>query len=72
MPVPKVRTSRSKRNMRRSHHALSSPALSLCSNCGSVVRPHSVCDACGFYKGKQVMPAKRVPMSVGDNLDLEG
>lgn len=60
MPVPKVRTSRSKRNMRRSHHALSAPASSICTNCGSVKLPHSVCEACGFHNGKQVLVPKRV------------
>ena len=39
MPVPKFRTSASKRNMRRSHHALKSPGLSVCPNCGETKRP---------------------------------
>ena len=58
MPVPKYRTSASKRNMRRSHHALRVPGMSECSNCGDVKRPHVVCHSCGFYAGKQVMQAK--------------
>ena len=55
MPVPKYRTSASKRNMRRSHHFLRSPGLSYCPNCQETKAPHVVCKACGFYKGKQVM-----------------
>ena len=58
MPVPKYRTSASKRNMRRSHHALRAPGTSICPNCGDVKRPHVVCHACGFYAGEQVMEAK--------------
>ncbi|MEZ4741254.1 MAG: 50S ribosomal protein L32 [Bdellovibrionota bacterium] len=58
MPVPKYRTSKSKRNMRRSHHALSAPGLSVCSNCNEVKRPHVACHACGHYAGKQVMEPK--------------
>lgn len=58
MPVPKFRTSASKRNMRRSHHALKAPALSVCSNCGDVHKPHTVCKACGHYKSGQVMETK--------------
>ena len=58
MPVPKFRTSASKRDMRRSHHALKAPGLSICSNCGEVKRPHVVCHACGFYSGKQRLEMK--------------
>ena len=58
MPVPKFRTSASKRNMRRSHHALKAPGLAVCSNCNEVKRPHVVCHACGFYSGKQVLEPK--------------
>jgi large subunit ribosomal protein L32 len=55
MAVPKYRTSKSKRNMRRSHHALTAPGVSVCKNCGELHAPHRVCAACGFYDGKQVM-----------------
>ncbi|MFB3107788.1 MAG: 50S ribosomal protein L32, partial [Candidatus Binatia bacterium] len=34
MPVPKRRTSKSKRNKRRSHDALVIPQWSVCSKCG--------------------------------------
>lgn len=58
MPVPKFRTSKSKRNMRRSHHALRTPSSSVCPNCNEVKFPHSVCEACGHYRGKQVIDPK--------------
>ena len=59
MPVPKYRTSASKRNMRRSHHSLSSPGMSVCPNCDEIKAPHVVCHACGHYKGQQVAEAKQ-------------
>ena len=59
MPVPKYRTSASKRNMRRSHHALSTPGMSICPNCDEVKAPHVVCHACGHYKGQQVLEARQ-------------
>lgn len=59
MPVPKFRTSASKRNMRRSHHALKRPGLSVCENCNEVKRPHTACLACGHYAGKQVVDARK-------------
>ena len=56
MAVPKRRTSRSKRDMRRANHdKISAPTLTRCSNCGEVTRPHRVCPACGFYDGQQVV-----------------
>lgn len=58
MPVPKFRTSKSKRNMRRSHHALKPTGHSLCPNCNEVKLPHSVCESCGHYKGTQVLEPK--------------
>ncbi|NBQ52574.1 MAG: 50S ribosomal protein L32 [Proteobacteria bacterium] len=58
MPTPKFRTSSSKRNMRRSHHHLTPAGMSVCSNCGNVKKPHSVCEDCGHHKGKAVLPAK--------------
>lgn len=54
MAVPKKRTSKSVRNMRRSHDALTPLNFSKCSNCGAPRLPHSVCESCGFYKGRFV------------------
>ncbi len=55
MAVPKKRTSRSRRDMRRSHHALPQPARVECSNCGEPKPPHHVCPACGHYRGREVV-----------------
>lgn len=71
MPVPKFRTSKSKRNLRRSHHALRAPGMSLCPNCQEVKHPHCVCEACGHYRGKQVIEPKR-NMGHDDSFNPEG
>lgn len=55
MPTPKFRTSASKRDMRRAHHALKTPGISLCASCGEVKRPHMVCGSCGQYKSKEII-----------------
>lgn len=55
MAVPQVRTSRRKRNQRRSHLALKAPNLVTCNNCGALIRPHVVCAQCGHFKGKEVL-----------------
>ncbi len=57
MGVPKKRTSKMRRDMRRSgNNKLKSPVqLNACPNCGAAVQTHRVCAACGFYKGKKVL-----------------
>lgn len=55
MPTPKIKTSKSKKNMRRSHHKITAPGISLCSESGEVKRPHCV-GPTGYYKGKLVIP----------------
>ncbi|MBI2607933.1 MAG: 50S ribosomal protein L32 [Candidatus Doudnabacteria bacterium] len=58
MPVPKKRQTRSSRNQRRSHDALSKINLSICQNCKYPAMPHQACTNCGYYKGKQVLKLK--------------
>ncbi len=55
MAVPKRKTSPSKRNMRRSHHALTGVAHGECPNCGELKRTHQVCLSCGHYDGREVV-----------------
>lgn len=55
MAVPKRKVSRSKRDMRRSHHRLERINLIECSNCGEHKRPHHICQACGYYNGREVI-----------------
>lgn len=55
MAVPKKKTSKSRRDMRRSHHALTPVNSVECSNCGTRKLPHHLCAACGHYKGRQVI-----------------
>ena len=54
MAVPKSKISKSRRNMRRSHDALSAAAQTECKNCGEIKRPHHVCVSCGYYDGREV------------------
>jgi large subunit ribosomal protein L32 len=54
MAVPKKKTSKSRRNMRRAHHALKSATYVECANCGEMTRPHHVCGSCGHYRGREV------------------
>lgn len=55
MQAPKRKTSKSVRNMRRSHHALTVKRSSTCSNCTEPVLSHHVCPSCGFYRGRKLL-----------------
>lgn len=59
MAVPKKKTSKSRRNMRRSHHHLTCINTSECNNCGLAKLPHHICQGCGHYDGRQVMKTKK-------------
>jgi large subunit ribosomal protein L32 len=48
MAVPKRRTSRSKKGMRRSHHHARTVQVQYCNRCGAVSLPHTVCASCGW------------------------
>ncbi len=64
MAVPQNKISKSRRNQRRSHHALSGANPTECSNCGELKRPHHVCPACGHYDDREVIAA-------ADEIDLD-
>ncbi len=56
MAVPKKRTSKSRRGMRRAHDAISFNAdVEVCETCGELKLRHRVCEPCGTYKGKQII-----------------
>lgn len=56
MAVPKHKTSKARRDKRRSAvWKLKAPSFSTCSHCGELVSPHRVCSNCGYYKGVSVI-----------------
>jgi large subunit ribosomal protein L32 len=55
MPVPKRKTSKSKRDKRRTHKKIAAPGLSSCPQCGEARQPHHACAGCGHYKGRTVI-----------------
>lgn len=54
MAVPKKRTGHSAQGKRRSNWKATKPTTVKCPNCGEVALAHTVCTACGTYKGKVV------------------
>lgn len=56
MAVPKRKTSKARRDKRRSNvWKLDMPNFSVCTQCGELKLPHIVCYGCGFYKGKEII-----------------
>jgi large subunit ribosomal protein L32 len=62
MPTPKKKTSRSRRDMRRSHDAICAPAVAIDKKTKELVRPHVAhqgADGALYYKGKQISAATK-------------
>ena len=55
MAVPKQRHTKSRRDRRRMHIFLKAPVLVKCKKCGKPVLPHTVCQFCGYFKGREVI-----------------
>lgn len=60
MAVPKRKTSKARRDKRRSNvWKLETPGIVACPNCGATRLPHRACKVCGYYNGRKVIDVKR-------------
>jgi large subunit ribosomal protein L32 len=55
MAVPKRRISKSRARTPRAARRATPVTLRSCDRCGSNGRPHTVCDNCGHYAGREVI-----------------
>ncbi|NSW76241.1 MAG: 50S ribosomal protein L32 [Candidatus Atribacteria bacterium] len=53
------KTSRCRRNKRRTHWVIKAPKLSECPHCHLPKLPHRICPECGYYQGRQVLKVEK-------------
>lgn len=53
MAVPRHKHTRSSVGQRRMHIFIKPAVLATCQKCSKSVRPHTVCQHCGYYKGQE-------------------
>ena len=58
MAVPKRKTSKARRDKRRTHKKHEAPNLTTCPQCGEAMVPHRACPSCGAYRGRTVTEAE--------------
>jgi large subunit ribosomal protein L32 len=55
MAVPKRKTSKHRKNIRKGQIKATLSQVQSCPNCGANQQAHCVCASCGTYKGRQVL-----------------
>jgi large subunit ribosomal protein L32 len=55
MAVPKRKTSKSRKRLRRGHDKAVVIPSQACPRCSSPKLPHRVCPTCGYYRGKKMI-----------------
>ena len=59
MAVPKKRTSKRRKGMRRAHDFIQYKSVTtICPSCGAIHRAHHVCGTCGTYRGIKLLDVK--------------
>ncbi|MVO99199.1 MULTISPECIES: 50S ribosomal protein L32 [Paenibacillus] len=57
MAVPFRKTSKTRRDKRRTHFKLEVPGMVKCEQCAELKLSHRVCKNCGTYKGREIVQA---------------
>tara|TARA_B100000683_G_C12281732_1_gene470223 strand:- start:224 stop:442 length:219 start_codon:yes stop_codon:yes gene_type:complete len=72
MAVPKKRTSKRRKGMRRAHDYIQyKSATTICENCGAIKLAHHICDTCGTYRGIKLLDIKGLSDDAEGTVDSE-
>lgn len=55
MANPKRKTSKQRRDKRRTHYKAYPATMSVCPKCGASKLAHRACGDCGYYNGRKVL-----------------
>ena len=58
MPVPKGKSSKSRRDQRQANKFIKPKAIAVCQTCQAPIAPHTACKGCGYYKGEKILRTK--------------
>lgn len=58
MAVPQSKTSKARKLKRRAHHALTEVVRTRCTRCSASTLPHAICENCGYYRGRALIPVE--------------
>lgn len=56
--LPQFKTSKSRKRLRRSHHALTATNVAFCPKCSQPKLPHAACENCGYFSAKVAVSVK--------------
>ena len=73
MAHPKRRQSKTRTAKRRTHDKAVAPTLAICPNCGEWHVYHTVCGACGYYRGKLAIEKEnnKIRNQILSSVDIE-
>lgn len=60
MAVQQNKVSKARKNKRRAHDAIAAVQRVRCQRCTSWKLPHRICEVCGFYRGKALLPVEEI------------
>ncbi len=59
MANPKKQKTHSKTHKGRAHLALKKKTLVKCPKCAKMILPHTACEFCGYYNGREVIAVEK-------------
>lgn len=55
MPNQTRKSSKARRDKRRTHYKAVAPTTGACPQCGAVKLTHAACPECGYYNGRKII-----------------